>query len=127
MEWVSAFVIATTLGLAGCNEVSAEPLREGLATLNDLEDRAFAMAQIDGAGRFVVVTPIEDLQAVAKKARSTVLPGCLGKARGALVASIDQIIRSQEAGSGDTAMAEAWKRVTAYQDAAETCELALTS
>src|SRR5574337_341096 len=83
MKRVSAFLFATTLGLAGCNEVSVEPLREGLRRLNDLEDRAFAMAQIDGAGRFVVVTPIQELQAVAAETRSAALLGCLGKARDA--------------------------------------------
>jgi hypothetical protein len=126
MKRVSAFLLAIGLGLAGCNEMSVDSLRNGLGRLNDLEDRTFATVQTDGAGRLVVVAPIEDLHALAQEARNTTLPGCLGKARNALVASIDQIILAQAPESGDAAMAEAWKRAAAYRNTAETCEKVLT-
>jgi hypothetical protein len=127
MRQISVLLFAITLGLAGCSPLPIESPREALGRLNDLEDRAFAMAQLDGAGRFVVVAPLQELQAVAVEARSARLPGCFGHARDALVASIDQIILAQEADSGDAAMAEAWKRAAAYRNAAENCEKVLAS
>lgn len=127
MKQVSAFLAASALLLSGCHELSEEALRGGMTKLNDLEDKAFAMATIDGAGRFVVVVPRQELQTVVKEARHTVLLGCIGKARDNLVATLNQIIVAQAAGSGQAAMDEAWRRALAYRFTVEACEKILTS
>lgn len=126
MNCLTSLLLALTLALAACNNeadrqrVEAIALRDSLAQLNDLEDRAFAIAQIDGANRFVLVAPVQDLQAVAEEARKATMLGCVATARDGLVAGAGQIIVAQN--SGGAAMTEAWKRVEAYRHAAEACE-----
>lgn len=122
-----ALLLAIMVGFVGFTQMSEESPQESLVRLNDLEDLAFSMAPMDGAGRFVVVAPIQNLQAVAMEARRTALPGCFGEARDALVASIDQIILAQATDSGDAAMAEAWKRAVFYRSAVHACAKVTTS
>lgn len=120
MNCPKPLLIALSLSLVGCtNEADrqraqVEALRDSLAFLSALEDRAFELFQLeDSTGRLVLVGSPQSLQAVEQEAREAVMVGCTTQARDALVDALESIARGA---------AEPWEKVERYRNAAEACE-----
>lgn len=109
-------ILFLALILAGCqnNADQNHAIRDSLALLNSLEDRTFAVVQLDGRdGSIPLVGTLQELNALAQEARQAVMPGCVGQARDALVSAMEEIAQSGKA---------AWSKVEHYVNTAMACE-----
>lgn len=88
--------------------------RAPLHVLNGLEDRTFALVQLDAEdGAMHLAGTLQELNALAQEARQVVLPGCVGQARDALVSVMEEIAQGGQ---------EAWTKADRYVNAATACE-----
>lgn len=56
-------------------------LQDSIGRLNDLEDRTFALVQLDNRdGSMPLVGTVRELDALAQEARQAAMPGCVGQA-----------------------------------------------
>src|SRR5574338_1330401 len=89
-------------------------LQDSIGRLNDLEDRTFALVQLDNRdGSMPLVGTVRELDALAQEARQAAMPGCVGQARDALVSVMEEIAQGGY---------EASSKAERYVNAATACE-----
>lgn len=123
MTLLRSLPMIAVLALTGCDSgadahrAEMDSFRESLARLNDIEDRTFALVQLDSSdGRIPLTGRLKELQNLQEEARQAVMPGCIGEARDALTSAMEEIERGG---------AEAWPKVQRYVNAAIACEALL--
>jgi hypothetical protein len=121
--FLALFVLAAcdnSADIRAQRQAEVDVMRGSLSHLNALEDRVYALVDLDrDTGRLVLVGSVQDLEAVKREAQETALDSCTGNARDELVLTVDHILRGQ---TDAAAAGEAWEHAEAYIRAAESCE-----
>ena len=122
IHWLLASILLALVLLLALTEHDASAkqpppelaLRDSIGRLNDLEDRTFALVQLESRdGRMPLVGTLRELDALAQEARQAAMPGCAGQARDALVSVMEEIAQGGH---------EAWPKAERYVNAATACD-----
>lgn len=123
IHWLFASVLLALVLLLALTEHDAgakQPppellaLRDSIGRLNDLEDRTFALLQLDNTyGSMPLVGTLREVDALAQEARQAAMRGCASQARDALVSVMEEIAQGGY---------EAWSKAERYVNAATACD-----
>lgn len=121
---MKALFLAIPFLLAACDQeaeihvqrrAEIAAMSRDLAVLNGLEDRIFALIQIEEkTGQMTLAGPREPLEALRREASTVSMESCTSNARNELLLMVDQILNAKNGAE--------WRFAESYSRAAETCE-----